>query len=147
MTVDPYELNNLASLPEHLDVLKRMRIESKEWMIATRDLGLMPEMDMIVECDSDGDANRILAGDSGRKRLERIITAADAATAGDRKAVLSALNDKDYVVRYWGCIGLGLLPREADYHQLMSLLQDRSFSVRIVAAQALLNPLQSQPYP
>jgi N-sulfoglucosamine sulfohydrolase len=42
-TKDPYEINNLAGTPEHHDTLIRMREALKEWMKATKDLGLIPE--------------------------------------------------------------------------------------------------------
>jgi uncharacterized sulfatase len=139
LAVDPYELSNLATQPAHQEVLESMRAENREWMMRTGDLGLMPETDMIAECASDGDASRILAGDAGKDRLSRIIAAAEAVGKGDRKAILGALNAEDYVQRYWGCVGLGLLPRKSDHLQLMTRLNDNSFSVRIAAAQALLN--------
>lgn len=40
---DPYEINNLADLPEHQNLLKKMREELDKWMEETGDLGNTPE--------------------------------------------------------------------------------------------------------
>ncbi|MCI0525217.1 MAG: sulfatase, partial [Acidobacteria bacterium] len=45
-TVDPHEVNNLAGSPQHQDVLKRMRAVLERWQKETKDLGLVPEMEL-----------------------------------------------------------------------------------------------------
>lgn len=45
-TVDPHEVNNLAGSPQHQDVLKRMRAVLDKWQKDTKDLGLVPEMEL-----------------------------------------------------------------------------------------------------
>jgi uncharacterized sulfatase len=45
-TTDPHEVNNLASSPQHQDVLKRMRSALDKWQKETKDLGLVPELEL-----------------------------------------------------------------------------------------------------
>ncbi|MGH9835560.1 MAG: sulfatase family protein [Blastocatellia bacterium] len=45
-TVDPHEVNNLAGSPQHQEVLKRMRAVLDKWQKETKDLGLVPEMEL-----------------------------------------------------------------------------------------------------
>ncbi len=45
-TVDPHEIKNLASSPQHQEVLKRMRGVLERWQKETVDLGLVPEMEL-----------------------------------------------------------------------------------------------------
>ncbi len=45
-TADPHEVNNLAGSPQHQDVLKRMRAVLDKWQKETKDLGLVPEMEL-----------------------------------------------------------------------------------------------------
>jgi uncharacterized sulfatase len=46
LTTDPHEVKNLAASPAHQDVLKRMRAALDQWQKETKDLGLMPELDL-----------------------------------------------------------------------------------------------------
>lgn len=44
---DPHEVNNLAGSPEHRNVLLRLRAEHERWRKSTRDLGLIPEPELM----------------------------------------------------------------------------------------------------
>jgi uncharacterized sulfatase len=46
MTVDPHEVNNLASSQEHQEILKRMRAVLQKWQQETKDLGSVPEHEL-----------------------------------------------------------------------------------------------------
>ncbi|HQR35989.1 MAG TPA: sulfatase-like hydrolase/transferase [Blastocatellia bacterium] len=46
VTVDPHEINNLAALPQHQETLKRMRAALEQWQKQTKDLGLVPELEL-----------------------------------------------------------------------------------------------------
>lgn len=45
---DPHELNNLATEPDHQEVLVRLRDAHMNWVIETKDLGLIPEPEIAV---------------------------------------------------------------------------------------------------
>jgi N-sulfoglucosamine sulfohydrolase len=46
LTADPHEINNLATSPRHQAILKQMRAALDKWRKDTKDLGLMPEMEL-----------------------------------------------------------------------------------------------------
>lgn len=46
LAVDPYEINNLAKSPQHQEVLKQMRAALEQWQKETKDLGLVPELEL-----------------------------------------------------------------------------------------------------
>lgn len=46
VSADPHEINNLAGLPQHQEVLNRMRAVLEDWQKKTKDLGLVPELEL-----------------------------------------------------------------------------------------------------
>lgn len=46
VTLDPHEINNLAGLPEFNGILRRFRGVLDKWQKETKDLGLVPEMEL-----------------------------------------------------------------------------------------------------
>ncbi len=54
LTTDPYEVKNLAGLPQHQDTLKRMRAALEQWQKETKDLGLVPELELRERMRSGG---------------------------------------------------------------------------------------------
>ncbi len=51
---DPHEVNNLADSPEHRDVLLRLRAEHERWRKRTKDLGLIPEPELMEQMRPGG---------------------------------------------------------------------------------------------
>ena len=51
---DPHEVNNLAGSPEHRDVLARLRAEHERWRKRTKDLGLIPEPELMERMRPSG---------------------------------------------------------------------------------------------
>jgi uncharacterized sulfatase len=47
LDTDPHEVKNLAESPQHQDVLKRMRAALDKWIVDTKDLGEVPERELI----------------------------------------------------------------------------------------------------
>lgn len=46
VTADPHEINNLAHSPQHQATLKQMRAALDKWQKDTKDLGLIPELEL-----------------------------------------------------------------------------------------------------
>ena len=44
---DPYELNNLVDAPQHQEKLKELRAALKDWIVKTKDLGEVPESELV----------------------------------------------------------------------------------------------------
>jgi N-sulfoglucosamine sulfohydrolase len=47
LDADPHEVKNLAAAPEHQDTLREMRAALEKWVIDTKDLGGVPETELI----------------------------------------------------------------------------------------------------
>lgn len=138
---DPDEVRNLAASPAHQAILARLRAALHQHLLATRDLGFLPEAER--EQRRGSDAPYTLGHDASRYPLERILEAAEAASskAPTASAKFEAwLGDAEPGVRYWavmGCRIRGASAVEAARMNLSRLLQDESPSVRIAAAEAL----------
>ncbi|MFK8113314.1 MAG: sulfatase [Rubripirellula sp.] len=55
---DPWELNNLAELPQYADRLTRMRAATEDWQVEIGDSGMVPEAVLMEEMKPDGDVSR-----------------------------------------------------------------------------------------
>lgn len=137
---DPHQVHNLASSPDHRDLLQRMRELHRQWVHQTRDLGFLPEAEVWQR--SEGRTPWELAQDPERYPLPRLLAAAE--LAGQADAVprqIELLTDADAGVRYWAAVGLHAAGREASSGRdaLRQALTDTSPSVRVEAAGALLS--------
>ena len=141
MEQDPHEVHNLADSPEHQEILQRMRQAHLQWVLETRDLGLLPEPEIVRREDTFGDRYSILRGAGGDSLVERLRDTATLAL-GDASSVpelVQRLADPDAAVRYWAATGLGNLGEDAGSAEdaLAARLHDESPSVRIAAARGL----------
>ena len=102
---DPHNIHNLAAAPEHRAVLERMREQVHQWIIETRDVGFLPEPDVVAV--TGGKPAYDWARQPGAYPLERILAAAD--LVGRPEALekqIALLGDSDRGVRYWAAVGL-----------------------------------------
>jgi len=141
LQADPEETRNLADAPEHVATRARMRDACREWMLAIRDVGLLPEPQMHAR--AAGEAPYDLARDPERYPMGRILAAAELASGldpGATGALLAALEDDDPAVRWWAAMGLQMRGAEAvrEGHALLrAALDDEDACVCIAAAEAL----------
>jgi hypothetical protein len=150
---DPRQVRNLASSESHRSVLEDMRRRLRDWMVSSRDLGLLPEGDMArrsagsTPYEMAGEAEMAKSGEKDRKDdskrypQQRILAAAELVGRGpgvrDRQVAL--FEDADAAVRYWAAVGLGALGTDAApaAPALARALDDPAPAVRIEAAAAL----------
>lgn len=140
LTADPYEVNNLAGDPACQETLLRLRAVNRDFLLAVRDLGFLPEAEMISR--AAGGAPFDLGRDPARYDLPRILPTAEAAGERNPKNVglfVSQLSYPDSAVRYWAAVGLAAAGADAEAaaESLRRALSDSSPSVRIAAASAL----------
>ncbi len=141
LEADPDEVNDLAADPRHAATLARLRGALRGHLLATRDLGFLPEPELLAR--SDGGAPYDLGRDGERYPLAEIIEIADLATRPGVPAVpemTAALGHADGAVRYWGAVGLlarGASAVSAARPALRAALDDPSASVQVTAAEAL----------
>jgi len=136
---DPQQLHNLAGAPEHRAVRDQLRMRLREWMIDTRDLGLLPESNLLER--SGRRAPYALAREPGQYPVERVLDAAD--LVGRRGMLPESrrlLKDADAGVRYWAAVGLRAAGKDARaaLPELRAALDDSSSAVRIEVAGALV---------
>jgi len=137
---DPYMINNVAADPQYADVVKRMRGQLHDWMLETRDLGLLDETELTER--TKGKASPWDLGQS-LKNYERILDTADLQVHGKAATaeLLVRAKDPDSAVRFWAV--LGLVASRSDDAEVISALKaatkDKSVSMRISAAEGLLN--------
>ncbi len=138
---DPDETKNLATSSAHRAVLERMRAARREWSLAIRDLGFLPEH--AIHSRSGQDAPHSMGANPARYPLDRIMRMAELSTsmkAGDEGTLRTGFEDSDAAVRYWAATGAlirGQAGVEALAEPLRDALADEDATVRIAAAEAL----------
>jgi uncharacterized sulfatase len=141
LEADPDEVNNLAGSAEHRDVLQRLRKAQRALALKIRDVGFLPEAE--IHSRSLGSTPYEMGHDRKRYAMEYIFAMADLASSlkSDALSQLTAgLRDKDSAVRYWAALGLLMRGSNAVAQSRDSLresLSDKSYSVRVIAAEAL----------
>ncbi len=138
---DPHEVHNLAERAEFRPIRDRLANELRRWILEIRDTSFLPEAEM--HSRSEGSTPYEMARSAGAYRLERILEAAELASAppapGRADELLALLRESDSAVRYWavnGLIGLGS-EAEAAQRPLERALGDASPDVALSAAEAL----------
>ena len=157
---DPHEINNLARSSRHKAVMKRLRKALRDWMVETRDTGLLSEAEMHIRSagstpyEMARPVRNSPAGDMRQKGkisngarepekypLERILDAAELVGRGAEKLpeLMELLADSDGAVRYWAVVGLDALGQKAKpaSDALAKLLADENPNARFAAAGVL----------
>ncbi|MHC4225998.1 MAG: sulfatase-like hydrolase/transferase [Planctomycetota bacterium] len=138
---DPHEINNLAQNPKHQSVLKRMRKVHLQWVQQTKDLGLMPEQELVEREKQYGSRYAILRQPGGDALNSRLGEIAANASVGKQALpeLIAAMDDEDAAIRYWGATGIGNIGKDARAAEgrMVAALRDGAVSVRVAAARAL----------
>ncbi len=141
LSEDPDETKNLAGSADHADVLDEMRRACREWMLAIRDLGCLPEPQ--IHSRSEGRTAYDVARDPEVYPMEHILSAAETASSletGATESLLGCMSDDDPAVRYWAALGLMMRGERSvrkGHALLREALEDEDESVRVTAAEAL----------
>jgi arylsulfatase A-like enzyme len=138
---DPWEVNNLATDLNYVDVLERMRAANKDWVTKIYDAGFIPEADRV---DRAGETPVYDYMRSGNVNLNEIINAAEIASLGENsnlETLKGFLKSDESAVRYWGTTGLLILGDVAKpaINELKAATSDESANVVAMAAEALYN--------
>ena len=78
---DPHEIHNLADNPDHRETLERMRQVHLDWVAETRDIGLIPESE-IVRREAKAVARYNILLNADKDLIARIRTVANLACGG-----------------------------------------------------------------
>ena len=142
---DPHMVKNVADDPKYAKVLEQMRSRLDDWMVETRDLGILEEAE--VHKRAIGKSAHWEVGQS-LNNYERILETANLQLKGQEAvAELKArCKDSDPAIRFWAVLGLAVVTQSADPEtvegivpSLKEALQDDSVSVRLTAAEGLCN--------
>ncbi len=125
---DPYEIHNLAGSAEHAMTLSRMRDALQKWMIEIRDVGLVPEGE-VLERSGEAAPYAFARQSENSSYIPSLLAAADRASMPNVsvEALMADRTSADSAVRYW--VATGLLIRA---HQE----KDRKTAVRATRAMA-----------
>jgi uncharacterized sulfatase len=137
---DPWEVNNLAGDAEYTGKKKQLEKALNNWMIETRDTGLLPESLMKRLAKEHGSEYAILHREGGQRRARKLLKIATIASEpkhSDRRAIYKALESNDAAQRYWAVIATGQLKQSDDIGRLKTALNDEEGSVRVAAARSL----------
>ena len=132
---DPEEIINLADDPEYSDLKDQMRTQLFTWMIETRDLGLIDEIEMIVRATAYDGVNYEVGAHC--EHYAHILETADFPRLGEagKAKLIDRLDDPDSAVRYWAITGLMSYEVEDTVLQKIGpLIRDESTSVSLAAA-------------
>lgn len=142
---DRHEMRNLADDPKFAEVLSELRDQHLNWVVETRDLGLIPEAELHRLRDSFGSEWGIL--NKSESASAQMTTIRDAAVMagdsnnGDLPKLAEWLNSDSATVRYWAATGIGNRSGKLDAQtigRLEELMSDESENVQVAAARALI---------
>ena len=137
---DPFQIRNLAAEKEYRDVFNGLRTKLWNEVLRTRDTGLIPE-GMYAGLSGSGTIYEFTQSEV--YPADEVLTAASKAVRGDLgpgfSFVTKCAQHESPLIRYWGATGALMLGKEAAplMDDLVKLLDDPVFDVRVVAAEAL----------
>jgi uncharacterized sulfatase len=137
LETDPYETINLSNDSEYQQTLCSLRKRLEDWMVASRDLGLIPEPvleELGREC---GNKMVVLADPKHHGLNQRLLQVIKSGEQGDVPALLAALGSPHAAVRYWAAVGLGNTGDRSAIDVLRQRTEDPSHGVRVAVAFAL----------
>ncbi|WP_111707609.1 sulfatase-like hydrolase/transferase [Lutibacter citreus] len=137
---DPYQMKNLVNDPQYHKKMEEMKSILFDWMIANRDLSLIPEPYMrgvsrdLSPLDAFADNNVF--------PIKKILSIADKNVRGEAhlKALIAGLSDASPIVRYWAVMGISSLENnnQSTLALLKGLLKDDDSIVRLAASESLV---------
>ncbi len=134
---DPVNLENLADSEKHQRVLQEMRRALRKQQIESRDLGLIPEVEL---WQRTAGSTPLQWSGSTDWPIEKLIDAADLVGTDAFAEINKRLKVSDAAIRYWAAVACsaaeGDLPRET-VELLDGVLADDAICVQIEAANAL----------
>ena len=133
LTADPHETVNLATNPMHAKTLSSLRNSLTDWMIESRDLGVIPEPLLEDFGRDSGNKYAVLQSKLARGTVPNLLRTLEAVAAGET----SQLNDPSPSIRYWAATRAGIKKDQSTAPKLRRLLIDEWEPVRIAAALAL----------
>lgn len=137
LEADPFEITNLAGSPEHESALREQRDRLYNWILETRDPGVIPEPILEDLGKEFGSKYAAMRRPEMESILRRILETIAAGESNDRAALRTAAADPDPSVRYWAATWLGNLRAVECQRLVADLAADPVPTVRLAANLAL----------
>jgi hypothetical protein len=136
---DPWEVNNLADDPEHLQTLIAMRGAYEAYARSIFDAGFIPEADRNRRAGNMPVYDYIRSEEVPYNAIFNAAQLSTEAGAEDLETLRTLLKNEDSAVRYWAAMGLKRLGKKARsaLPDLQAATMDPSFNVTTVAAETL----------
>ena len=140
---DPHEVKNLiaeaATNNELNTALLSLRKQLWNWMLETRDTGLIPEAELATREETNGTRHAILQAAGAENLIQELIRVNElACRADDVGTLVKAYSHDDAAVRFWAITGLANAAASDAKSKatIETALEDQSASVRVAAARA-----------
>jgi len=134
---DPWETKNLADDPQYAETARRLRSALYDWMIDSRDVGLIPEPILEQLGRRYDNKYAVLQQPENRDLAGKLIEVIEAGESGRSETLYRALESPRASIRYWAATWLGNHGDKAAVSKLREAAKDDSAAVRIAAALAL----------
>ena len=134
---DPQNLFNLANSPLHKKILSEMREAHREYLVRSKDLGFIPELELARIASTKPPYD--WAKETKYSPLGHMAAADLVGTTNVQKIIKSA-NSKDAGISYWGAIALSSLSKlnGKAITTLNGLLDSQHVNISLTAASALI---------
>jgi uncharacterized sulfatase len=137
---DPWETKNLAGNVKYAGIKTHLAKVLSDWMIETRDTGLLLEPIMKRLAKEYGSEYAILHSSGGEELTKKLLKIAIISTEpkpSDKKVIDKALESAHPSQRYWAVVALGQLTTDQNIKKLQRAAKDDEPGVRIAAARSL----------
>ena len=142
-------VDNLIDAPEHQEKINELKAALRQKQLELFDSGLLPEQMRVRRAEANGLTIYDMVRDEKLYPLATYLDAADVALARNKTSLgtfVSAQDETDEGLRWWGIVGLHLLEGHAVLaaDTLTAALEDSEDEIRIMAAWTLVKLGQSE---
>jgi len=134
---DPYETKNLAADPKYAQQLSKLRKTLYDWMIETKDLGLIPEPIAEDLGKKYGNKHNILQAEENKNLISQLIKTIEAGNNNDLKTLRKLLKTGNDSQKYWAATWLGVNKDKRSEGSLKKITTSEIPSLRIASLLSL----------
>ncbi len=134
---DPDETKNLAADPKYAKQLSELRKTLYDWMVETKDLGLIPEPIAEDLGKKYGNKHNILQAEENKNLISQLIKTIEAGNNKDLKTLRKLLKTGNDSQKYWAATWLGVNKDKPSEGSLKKMTTSEIPSLRIASLLAL----------
>jgi len=134
---DPFETKNLATDPKYAHQLSKLRKTLYDWMIETKDLGLIPEPIAEDLGKKYGNKYYILQAKENKNLIPQLIKTIEAGENKDLKTLRKLLKTGNNSQKYWAATWLGVNKDKKSAPSLKEMTASETPALRVASLLAL----------